>query len=298
MQTDPVFYEIPGFDSYDSYSYVMSNPTNFMDPTGEKMCAPNWVSAGAVTTGIVVAAGMPTLGGAFLAFSAGMAVAAAVGVTGNYTGGGGNCTSRMPREFESLLLVLMPLLGLNQESYALDLVIFYMATSHYYENYIKGHGPSFLGKLNKTELQFSMLAYHQFLQSDGDNLNDTFAILTYFLMADGVANPRFDIDEGSFFHDQFGPKVNDPKNRTATSRWTKHARRVAFSHDSWSRTYAREKKATPKWWGDARGGVTIINTGFTVLGNMAMAATGTVLFSVANATTGRKNLGRPRKWRF
>jgi len=35
MQTDPVFAERAGFDSYDPYSYVASNPVNFTDPTGE-----------------------------------------------------------------------------------------------------------------------------------------------------------------------------------------------------------------------------------------------------------------------
>ena len=34
MQTDPVFAERAGFDSYDPYSYVHSNPVNFTDPTG------------------------------------------------------------------------------------------------------------------------------------------------------------------------------------------------------------------------------------------------------------------------
>jgi hypothetical protein len=70
------------------------------------------------------------------------------------------------------------------------------------------------------------------------------------------------------------------------------------SHDSWSRTFSREKNATPKWWGDARGGVATINTAATVVGNMAMAGTGTILFSVANAFTGTKNLGNSRKWRL
>ena len=36
MQTDPVFAERRGFDSYDPYSYVASNPVNFTDPTGER----------------------------------------------------------------------------------------------------------------------------------------------------------------------------------------------------------------------------------------------------------------------
>ena len=39
MQTDPVFAERAGFDSYDPYSYVASNPVNFTDPTGE-----SWLS--------------------------------------------------------------------------------------------------------------------------------------------------------------------------------------------------------------------------------------------------------------
>jgi len=36
MQTDPKFTERAGFDSYDPYSYVASNPVNFRDPTGER----------------------------------------------------------------------------------------------------------------------------------------------------------------------------------------------------------------------------------------------------------------------
>ena len=36
MQTDPVFAERAGFDAYDPYSYVASNPVNFTDPTGKK----------------------------------------------------------------------------------------------------------------------------------------------------------------------------------------------------------------------------------------------------------------------
>ena len=42
MQTDPVFSERRGFDSYDPYSYVASNPVNFTDPTGA-----SWVSTAA-----------------------------------------------------------------------------------------------------------------------------------------------------------------------------------------------------------------------------------------------------------
>ena len=38
MQTDPVFTERSGYDSYDPYSYVASNPVNFTDPTGERSC--------------------------------------------------------------------------------------------------------------------------------------------------------------------------------------------------------------------------------------------------------------------
>jgi len=34
MQTDPVFTERAGYDSYDPYSYVASNPVNFTDPSG------------------------------------------------------------------------------------------------------------------------------------------------------------------------------------------------------------------------------------------------------------------------
>jgi len=42
MQTDPVFAERRGFDSYDPYSYVASNPINFTDPSGA-----SWLSQAA-----------------------------------------------------------------------------------------------------------------------------------------------------------------------------------------------------------------------------------------------------------
>ena len=169
---------------------------------------------------------------------------------------------------------------------SIDAGLFYPGLEHYYENYMKGNDASFLGLMDKTELQYSMLFFHNFLQSDGKADNDSFALIAYLLMTEMVANPRFDIDEASFIHDQYGPRPIDPKNRKANSRWISRANRIAFSHDSWSRTHRREMAATPDSWGDLKGTVAAINTAGTVVANMGLAIGGTILFGAANIISG------------
>ena len=89
MQTDPVFTERAGFDSYDPYSYVASNPVNFTDPTGESWLSQRakglggkkfWkgvknVAGAAVAIGVAVGAGM-----AASALGAGLLASVGVGL--------------------------------------------------------------------------------------------------------------------------------------------------------------------------------------------------------------------------
>ncbi len=273
LQPDPVHTSKAGMDNFDRYQYVYNNPVNYTDPDGRKACSKQ-----------VNAAAAFMVGGPFLT--------GAVGVVGNYTGGGGNCTTRMPREKEALLLLLYPYSDLRQPELFVYSVLFY------YENYMKGNGPSFLGKMNNTDLQIFLIGQLGVVQDNDNPGDDMFPVLAYFLMREMVAKPRSGVDKASFYHDQYGPKVLDRKNRKATSRWIKDANRATFSHDSWSRTYKREKKATPKWWGDARNGVATLNTIGTWTADAVTTITGTVLFSVANAITGTKNLDKPKKWRL
>lgn len=188
------------------------------------------------------------------------------------------------------MLVVQPFLA--GDTFEDKWVLAYLGALHYYENYMKGSGSSFLGKLSNDDLKFTLLTYHNFLQNNGEKEDNSYAILAYLLMTHNVAHPRSGVDSASFFHDQWGPNVSDPKNIKATRQWIKDANRATFSHDSWSRTYSREKNATPKRWGWARGGVATINTAATWTGDAIMTITGTALFSTTNALAGM------RRWKL
>ena len=304
VQPDPIHTERTGLDSYDPYQYAGANPIMNIDPDGKKMCHGNTVAAlviggstiaGGVIGGTYGSFGGPAgtvggaAGGAALGALAGTGIAAATSVMGNYTGGGsgGDCSTKWPNELAALGFVLAPLMGVDFDDDK-STIPFVIMLTHYYDNYVEGHGPTILNKLNRTELQFSMLYYHNYLQSDSDPENDSYALIAYFALTEMVANPRFEMDEASFYHDQYGPDVFEAKNRPATSQWVKRSHTIAFSHDSWSRTYKREKKATPKSWGDARGLVAGFNTAGTVIANAALSISGTILFGTANILSGLK----------
>jgi RHS repeat-associated protein len=272
MQPDPMFTARAGYDSYDGYQYVNNDPVNKMDPDGRQTCLGNVVGALALGSG-----------GPFFA--------AAVGVFGNYTGGGGSCSQKMPDEKHALMFLLYPFMG-N------DLVATYYVADYYYEHYLNGNGPSFLGKLRGDDLKYSMLAYNNYLQNDANPENDSFALITYLLMTDKVSPPVSGVDEASYYHDKFGPHMLDPHDRKAAANWISTANRNTFSHDSWSRTFSREKNATPKRWGWARNGVATINAAATWTGDAIMTVTGTILFGANVALTGTKNLNKPHKWRL
>jgi RHS repeat-associated protein len=292
LQPDPVHTDASGMDNFDRYQYVWNNPVNYVDPDGKRACSKQ------VLTGVAVMAGAglgAVLGGPYGAVGGGLLFGAAFGVAGNYTGGGGNCSTRLPKEKEALFLVLWPYLPNGTFN---DLAASTFLYLHYYENYVKGNGPSFLGKLNNADLQFFLLGQLNLAQNNSDPGDDMFPVAAYFLMRDTVANPRSGVDMASFFHDQFGPNVFKRKNRKANSRWISQANRATFSHDSWSRTYKREYNATPEWWGDARSTVATINSIGTWTADAIMTVTGTVLFGFANLTTGTKNWDKPDKWRL
>jgi RHS repeat-associated protein len=258
--------------------YVNGDPVSFRDPSGN-VCDKNIFGAIALF-----------LGGPFLA--------AGVGVMGNYTGGGGRCYKGMPQEEQAILSLLLPYISKigdeNQKSLAILFSLIYTRS-------LSGSGPSPIGKLNRQELTLLLLSENE------KNNSPLIYSLIYYGMTHNVGNARSQVDRASFFHDQYGANVLRPKNRKANSKWMGQAKTAAFSHDTWSRNYKREWEATGKSCRDARDICATVNTIGTTIGDAAMAATGMILFSIANTVTGIQrgvnknrynNSNRPRKWKF
>jgi hypothetical protein len=160
--------------------------------------------------------------------------------------------------------------------------------NHYVDN-LNGVGLSPIGKMNRTELKLFLLFEH--LQT-GQPIEAYIAI--YHLMTTGVLRSRSGVDQASLQHDTWGPKIIDPKNRRANSKWMGQAKTAAFSHDTWSRNYKREWNATKRSCRDARDLCATVNTIGTTVGDAVMAITGSVLFSIANTITGVGTIPKAR----
>ena len=240
--------------------YVGGDPVSFRDPTGN-VCGAQVFSAMALLL-------FPNPYGAVLA--------AGGGVSGNHTGGG-QC-SKLPKENQLIIAVILPYLGQikdeNQRAVALVATLLYTQS-------LSGKGPSPLGKLSRTELQFFLLGE---LNKNPDNA--LYYLAAYSGMTTDVRYTKSAVDKGSMTHDKFGPNVLRARNRRANSKWMGNAKSSSFSHDTWSRNHKREYNATPRKYGDARGGVAVINTIGTTFGDAIMTVTGSILFSTANVISG------------
>ncbi|MDF3821281.1 RHS repeat-associated core domain-containing protein [Leptospira sp. 96542] len=182
----------------------------------------------------------------------------------NYTGPG-SCSKNTPNEKGALEEYFRKYIESTTDP--IEQQVRKFIVGNYYESQKKQGKPTFLNQMNRKQLALFLIG-----SVAVEQINTEQAVNIFYMMTNGVKEPRNAIDRASFWHDKYGGSSPwEPGARRGNNEWVKNA-----------------------WKG--------VNNPYDLL----VASTGTVLFKSLNLindlrfidSARRANLFRPKKWRL